>query len=236
MKARIFFTKFWTDSYIRDLERDERELFLYLITNDRVDICDVYELPHWLICQTIQQKPKRVDEIKAKFEKDGKFAFRGDWVYGKNFSKYQTFKGEKNEIAKQKAIKSVPETILKELGYPIDGVFGVANTPSNKYSVISNKKEGGVGEKQKVGRDLILSATQLTDLKSEFPNVDIEFELDNARDWLKANGKVKKDYLAFARYWLRKAVKDEQKGGFSDGRKGKYLPPSQWHPPFRVKE
>ena len=40
-------------------------------------------------------------------------------------------------------------------------------------------------------------------LRLQFPKVNVETEIEKMKDWLRAGGKQKKDYLAFARNWLR---------------------------------
>jgi hypothetical protein len=51
------------------------------------------------------------------------------------------------------------------------------------------------------------SETLKTELEQKFPALNIPEEIEKMTDWLKANGKRKKDYAAFARTWCRNAVK-----------------------------
>ena len=44
-KARYIHTKFWSDDWISRLDPVEKLLFIYLLTNERTNICGVYELP-----------------------------------------------------------------------------------------------------------------------------------------------------------------------------------------------
>ena len=43
-KQRVVKTSFWSDSYIIDLSPTEKLLYLYLFTNDFIDLCGIYEL------------------------------------------------------------------------------------------------------------------------------------------------------------------------------------------------
>lgn len=111
MKARILHTKFWIDSYIRSLSREEQIVFLFLITNDRIGLSPIYEYPQWLIEQTLNLSGEKIVKIKKKFEKDKKFLFHEDWILIINADKYQTFKGEKNEIAMKKELANIPKKV-----------------------------------------------------------------------------------------------------------------------------
>ena len=44
-KERIVNTRFWSDTYISNLDPIEKLLFLYLITNQYTEISGLYELP-----------------------------------------------------------------------------------------------------------------------------------------------------------------------------------------------
>ena len=46
------------------------------------------------------------------------------------------------------------------------------------------------------------------DLKEKFPSLNgsLEIEIEKCRDWLQSKGKRQKDYAAFARNWMRKAM------------------------------
>jgi len=43
-KTRYIKTDFWSDSYIETLDPTEKLLFIYLFTNDRLDLCGIYEI------------------------------------------------------------------------------------------------------------------------------------------------------------------------------------------------
>ncbi len=43
-KTRYIKTDFWSDSFIESLDPVEKLLFIYLFTNDRLDLCGIYEI------------------------------------------------------------------------------------------------------------------------------------------------------------------------------------------------
>ncbi len=54
---------------------------------------------------------------------------------------------------------------------------------------------------------LSLKEKDFKPLKEKFPDIDVEQEYELAKNWLEANGKKYKNYLAFFRNWLIKAKK-----------------------------
>ncbi len=50
---------------------------------------------------------------------------------------------------------------------------------------------------------IVFSTAQILEFKKQFPNTDVDMELEKAKDYLKAKGKTYKDYSAFFRNWLR---------------------------------
>lgn len=46
--------------------------------------------------------------------------------------------------------------------------------------------------------------TTIKQLEEKFPGIDVPKQLEVLKDWLAAKGRVQKDYVAFARNWLRK--------------------------------
>lgn len=46
--------------------------------------------------------------------------------------------------------------------------------------------------------------TTIKDLQGKFPDANVPLEIEKIKDWLASRGKVQKDYVAFARNWIRK--------------------------------
>ena len=118
MKTRIIYTKFWHDNYISELNIKEKLVFIYLVTNEKVNICGIYELPDKYIKFDLGLKQSELDRIKQKFQKDGKFTFIYGWIKITNFEIYNKFDGEKNKIAKQKEMALIPKKIIERIFEP----------------------------------------------------------------------------------------------------------------------
>jgi hypothetical protein len=136
----MIYTKFWYDNYISALSAKEKLLFIYLISNEKVNICGIYEMPDKYILLDTGLKQKELEIIKEKFMQDGKFAFIDGWVKIMNFDNYNSFSGELNDKAKEKELAIIPQEILDFI-YPIDRVSNgyrksidsLININHNKY-------------------------------------------------------------------------------------------------------
>lgn len=155
MKTRILYTRFWHDNYISDLNPKEKLTFVYLITNEKVNICGIYELPDKYVKFDLGLRQTELDKIKQKFMEDGKFVFIDGWIKILNYETYNRFVGEKNEKAKENELALIPIKI-KDFRYPIDRVSSNGDT-LNSINQNINKKEGGSrGGKNKVKGGAIL--------------------------------------------------------------------------------
>lgn len=211
MKTRIIHTKFWTDGYISSLSRAEKLAFVYLITNEHIGLSGIYELPDNRVTFEIGLTQTEWEEIKQKFSNDQKFNFYKGWVKINNIDKYQQFSGEKNIVAKNREIDLISKEVLDTLSIPYRYPIGEKNTIedslSNHKSVISNKKS--------------IKEINEEDFKeiSEKYNVPVSFvrsKYDDMVNWSESNGKVKRDWIATLRNWVKKDAmqlrKDERVG------------------------
>lgn len=138
MKTRIIHTKIWTDSWFRGLNRSSRDLFIYLLTNSHIGLTDIYEISDDVICFECQLTPKEL--TLGKEDLYDKVLFYNGWVKIVNLEKYQTFKGEKNEIAKKRERDVIPADVKDKLNRVSIGYSYPSDTTSNKKSIIRNKK------------------------------------------------------------------------------------------------
>lgn len=146
MKTRIVYTKIWEDEYFFSLDDKEQLAFLFLLTNDKINLIGIYELNDMNLVMWLRTTNDKIQQIKTKFQSSGKFAFYRGWVKVINYDKYNSFGGNLNQVAKEREYKAVPQEVLEyfntlsiPLAYPIDTV-SIPQVISNKKSVINNKK------------------------------------------------------------------------------------------------
>ncbi len=124
-KKRYVDTRFWDDEYIIELNRDEKLLFLYFLTNPLTNICGIYEISMRRICFDTSFNPEEAQPILDKFARDGKIFYLEGYIYIKNFAKHQQ---DNASIKKgiEKCMKEIPEKVLAKIreidtgGHPTD--------------------------------------------------------------------------------------------------------------------
>lgn len=114
METRIIHTKFWKDDYISTLDHKGKLLFLYLTTNETVNICGIYELPDKYIKTDLDITQEELDSYKELFKKDNKFDFFKGWIKIINVDKYNSFNGPKNEVARRNQLLRVPKELYNQ--------------------------------------------------------------------------------------------------------------------------
>ena len=117
MKARVIQTKFWEDNFVIELTHKEKLAFLYFLTNPRVNLSGVYQLPDKFILNDLDLVESELIEIKNKFVKADKIHFVDGFVVIKNAKKYNNFfKGnEWQRKAFNREMELLPKSVLEYL-------------------------------------------------------------------------------------------------------------------------
>lgn len=119
MPSRVINTSIWKDSFIVDLDKDEKLLFFYLLTNHMTNIAGIYELSVREMEFDTGIDKKRVEEILLKFEKLGKIRYVNGWVALNNWIKHQAT-NPKVAIGINRIVENLPDWLKKELLEPED--------------------------------------------------------------------------------------------------------------------
>lgn len=140
MQTRILHTEIWQDDFFSELTPDEKLLFIYFLTNERVNIIHLYQCTNARIKADTGIDTPIIEIAKEKFEDAGKIYFHDTYVFLKNASKYETYTGSMNEIAKSKLYSRISKTV-------IDWYNNITDTPidtpidTHKKQEIRNKKQ-----------------------------------------------------------------------------------------------
>ena len=114
MKTRILHTRFWQDNFVCSLSKNEKLLFIYLLTNDKIGLTGIYECPDKFIRMELELTEKELNMAKDKFQKSGKFYFDNGWIVTVNVNKYNNYvSSPKVKMAYNKELKNVPEKLKK---------------------------------------------------------------------------------------------------------------------------
>jgi len=91
MITRVVQTKFWEDNWVIGLTHKEKLAFLYFITNPRVNLSGVYQLPDKFIINDLDLTQSELVEIKNSFTKADKIHFIDGFIVIRNSRKYNNF-------------------------------------------------------------------------------------------------------------------------------------------------
>lgn len=148
MRTRIIWTKIWEDDWFQSLSDNAQKLFLYLLTNSRINMCGFYQISERVLL--FDTRIKNLE--KAKSELSPKVRFFEDWVYIVNAESYSGYRGSKNERVLEKEKSSIPLNIKNALFYEKeyrvsdnnDSVSSKSDTTINHKSEIINNKYNNI--------------------------------------------------------------------------------------------
>jgi hypothetical protein len=142
MKTRIVHTRYWQDSFILSLDKDTRLFFLYLLSNQYINICGIYELPDQIVIMETGLTHEQLQTCKQTLEKSQKAIFYKGWVQVVNVERYNFYRNSpKNEIAYNKEIMLIPKEFPLIKGDIADtSIYTSIDTPINHKSKIINHK------------------------------------------------------------------------------------------------
>ena len=159
MKTRIIWTEIWDDEFFSELPITSQFLFLYLITNSKLNISGIYKLPDRVI--TFHTRLEGKDLQMSKKSLEPKVYFCEGWVYVVNARMYGMYKGEKNDIAYKREMELIPnnikESFVKGKSYRVSGFDDTLPIPlkSKSISKSESKSKSRTGELRKKAHELI---------------------------------------------------------------------------------
>lgn len=209
MKTRIIQTKFWADDYVSSLPTEGKLLFLYYLTNDKVNIIHCYECSDKYVIADTGINQKDLSLYKGKFQKDHKILFYKGYVKLLNANKYETYTG-KNDFAKARLLTEMAADVLDWYNNIFDtplygGMDGPSKGPINHKSETINHKSETTGVVKGPKKEK-LENEDFQQIADDY-HVPLSFVLSKWEDlenWCKAKGKTYKDYKAALRNWVKK--------------------------------
>ena len=102
-------TRFWSDNFINELNPLDKYLFLYFLTNEKTNICGVYELPLKMIASETGLDREMLVKMLKRLK--GRIDYFEGWIIVRNFVKYQNTKNESVKIGIDKAMSEIPSNI-----------------------------------------------------------------------------------------------------------------------------
>ena len=115
---RTINTRFWSDGWIRNLNALDRYLFLYLLTNEHVNWCGIYELEIGMMA--FESGIDKEDLQKTMLPRLlPKVIYEDEWVFIKNFPRYHTG-GINAEKGLKAAMDALPDRIKAKISHILD--------------------------------------------------------------------------------------------------------------------
>lgn len=133
-------TRFWVDEWVEELDKDEKLLYLYLLTNQQTNIAGVYEISIKRISFETGIKSEHVGKIIEKFLKNGKVAYVDGWMIIKNWKKNQCLDGTQIDRAIQKVVDTLPSHIVESKKH-LDTISIPYPYPMDTLSIPYGEKE-----------------------------------------------------------------------------------------------
>jgi hypothetical protein len=90
-KGRYVNTFFWDDPYIEDLCPHGKLLFVYLITTPLTNIAGSFEITLKKMHEHTGIPRDTISDLLKRFEADGKFMYRGNWMLAVNAIEHQSW-------------------------------------------------------------------------------------------------------------------------------------------------
>ena len=194
MKTRILHTRFWQDGFICQLSHKEKLLFVYLLTNDKVNIIGIYELPDKYIKADLELTQPDLNKAKSKFQKAGKIIFMNGWIKIVNADKYNSYRGEKLQKARDRELSEAPEELIGYQGGIDTSIDTSIDTPNNHKSKTINHKSIIINQKT------LKSIAQ----KYDVPLAFVKSKYEDLKDYCKSTGKTYKDYSITLKRWVKR--------------------------------
>lgn len=112
MNTRIIHTKIWKDDFFSSLNPTEKLLFIYYLTNERVNIIHCYEVTERELYFDTGLDKSTIAKAKEKFSESNKLQFYKNYVFLTNATRYESYKGPQNEKAKSNMVRKMPSDVI----------------------------------------------------------------------------------------------------------------------------
>ncbi|EPY2276554.1 DnaD domain-containing protein [Clostridium sporogenes] len=169
-KYRQLYTEFWNDSFVLELDPEEKYFYIYLLTNPNTSQCGIYELPKKIIEMQTGYKGETVDKLLKKFEEYKKIIYSEEtkeiiilnWVKYNEPNNINAIKCVNKELKKIKNKDFVKELYLQysKIGLEVDKLF-----PDIKDALVSKHKNNKV-------EDSFMAIDETDEIEDNFIDID----------------------------------------------------------------
>ena len=219
MAFRYVDSSFWEDPFIEKVDASCKLVYLYLITKCQLQ-CGIIEVTRHRMAFDTGLDDGEISSALSVLEEAGKIAITGDYIYIRNFLKYQASSSPKvvkrieNELEtisdKQELLPYIAEIRSRLSGNNNGG--NECNMPPNDngneevFIEFPCKQDASSTESELTYQ---VTASEVEKYRELYPSLDVEQELRSMLAWLQSNPTRQKTIKGIRRFitnWLNKAV------------------------------
>lgn len=212
---------FWNDPAIESLPPADKLLYLYLFTCPHANNLGVLSVSLRKMAFETGLSEDAIRRGLAAFESSGRIMRDGGHVWVCGFIRRQCSTSPKILTSLRALFPTVESAAIRAAileRYP--HLFGAAPYPSDRVSVPSGESEKELEKEDQIGKPeargvfyppdenaLPIPLPLLEALQRDFPDVDVEAEINHIRDWQAKKNQPVRNWMRFLRTWLSNAVK-----------------------------
>ena len=233
METRIVCTEIWRNPDFRKLDHASKIIILFLLSNDKIPVLPVYQIPLDEICFYCNVTDKKLNEVLQIISKFGIYYIDEFFIIEDKFTRAK-YTGGKTEKKRERLYQALPSSIKELLDY--EGNIGQSlgnHWPTighiNHKPEIINKKTENI-KHEKYGKREDITNEVLVELATKY-NCSVKFVedcWDSAMNWLDANGQKKNNYKAFLSNWIKKELANQSSKKPSQGQYAKIDNKTNW--------
>jgi len=163
-RLRSINTKFWEDRYIIELTPIEKLIYLYLFSNNSVELAGSYEITTKKISNDTGIEIKEIEKLLKKFENDKKIIYIDGFIIIKNYLKNQSWNNNM-KINAIRTIEQLPDNIRKAfIGFvnPLKGFDSLWKVEDELETEVESEGEGKKeGEYKGEGKKIDLPRSEI---------------------------------------------------------------------------
>jgi hypothetical protein len=138
-KQRVVKTNFWTDPWVETLDPSEKLVYLYLLTNEYLDLCGIYEISLRRISFETGFELSMIQKIINRFTNEKKVYYFDGWMMLCNFVKNQSLNPKVQKWI-ERSLWNVPDEILDKMykadSLSIDYIYSISPGGKVKLSIL----------------------------------------------------------------------------------------------------
>lgn len=223
---------FWNDPAIESLPPADKLLYLYLFTCPHANNLGVLSVSLRKMAFETGLSEDAIRRGLAAFESSGRIVRDGGHVWVCGFIRHQCSTSPKILTSLRALFPTVESAAIRAAireRYP--HLFGAVPYPSDRVSVPfgesekEREKEDLIGKPEARGafyppdeNALPIPLSLLEALQRDFPDVDVEAEINHIRDWQAKKNQPVRNWMRFLRTWLSNAVKKRDALASTGGR------------------